>query len=662
MAEPVGEPNRRKLLKLMGATAAGAVAVPAGAARPAQPRLVGRSVPFIRKDGLLFKDHSKDGRLHPYEDWRLPAEVRARDLVGRMTLAEKAGTMVHPIAGAGTSYFLDEVPAGYPAVFQPVRPMITDRHVTTLLSMFSTRTSVLVSQNNTLQEIAEGGRLGIPLTLSTDPRNGFAALGGQSSPAGDFTRWPGTLGFAAIGDRDLVREFADTARQEYRAAGFSVALSPQADIAAEPRWTRINGTFGEDVDVVTDLTAQYIRGFQHGSGGIGPRSVVCVVKHFAGHGAQVNGYDSHFLYGKYAAFSGHGFPAHVEPFRAAVHEAGVGSVMTMYSIAQDVTLFGRPLEQVGAAFNRQLVTELLRRDIGFDGVVLTDWQVTDAPPTDPEDPVSGKPWGVEDLTEKERFVKAIDAGVDQFGGTSSTDRIVEAVEDGSVTERRIDASVFRILLQKFRQGLFEAPYADPEFAERTVGNATFKAAARRAQHRSVVLLQNRDGILPLGIRGGSGTKVYGYGLSAAALTAYGMTAVADPAQADLAVLLLQTPRSGEHRADLDYKEANADYQAVLAVHTAGIPSVAAVQLDRPAILTNIRDKVTGLVAHFGLSEEALLDVLTGRARPEGRLPFDLPSTPESVLAQRPDLPYDLRRPLYRRGFGLTYPPHRSSGR
>ncbi|WP_329264593.1 glycoside hydrolase family 3 C-terminal domain-containing protein [Streptomyces sp. NBC_01478] len=648
MAERGGEPNRRRLLKLMGATAAGAVAVPAGTGRRAQPRLVGRNVPFIRKDGLLFKDQSKDGRLHPYEDWRLPAEVRARDLVGRMTLAEKAGTMVHPLAGAATAYFLDEVPAGYPAVYKPIRPMIADRHITSLLSMFATETAVLVSQNNTLQEIAETGRLGIPLSLSTDPRNGFAALGGQSSPAGEFTKWPGTLGFAAIGDRDLVRAFADTARQEYRAVGFSIALSPQADLATEPRWNRINGTFGEDVDVVTDLTAQYIRGFQHGSGGIGPESVVCVVKHFAGHGAQVGGYDSHFLYGKYAAFPGHGFPAHVRPFRTAVHGARVGSVMTMYSIAQQVTLFGRPLEQVGAAFNRQLITDLLRRDIGFDGVVLTDWQVTDDPPTDPEDPVSGKPWGVETLTEEERFAKAIDAGADQFGGTSSTDRIVAAVQDGRVDERRIDASVFRILLQKFRQGLFEAPFADLDVAQRTVGNGTFRAAALRAQHRSVVLLQNRDRVLPL--RAGSGTKVYGYGLSAAALTAYGLTPVADPARADLAVLLLQTPRSGLHLADLDYKDTNADYQAVLAVRAAGIPSVAAVQLDRPAILTDIRDKVTALVAHFGLSEEALLDVLTGRARPEGRLPFDLPATPASVVAQRPDLPYDLEQPLYRRGF------------
>ncbi|MFD4507385.1 glycoside hydrolase family 3 C-terminal domain-containing protein [Streptomyces sp. NPDC058457] len=185
---------------------------------------------------------------------------------------------------------------------------------------------------------------------------------------------------------------------------------------------------------------------------------------------------------------------------------------------------------------------------------------------------------------------------------------------------------------------------------------------RRAQHRSMVLLQNLDGILPLKITSGSPTKVYGYGLSAAALTAYGLTPVADPAEADLAVLLLQTPRSGEHLADLDYKDTNADYQAVRAVQAAGIPSIAAVQLDRPAILTNIRDKVTGLVAHFGLSEEALLDVLTGRACPEGRLPFDLPATPASVLAQQPDLPYDLEHPLYRHGFGLCYPSHRSSAK
>jgi beta-glucosidase len=669
MSTPKDRPQRRTLLKAAGAGAAIVSAIPgtmstaaageraASAGRRAQPELVGRNLRLIKKDGLLFKDHSKDGVLHPYEDWRLPAEVRARDLVRRMTLAEKAGTMVHPLAGSGTdTYFFDKVPDGYSDSYKAITPSIMEKHITSLLSMLSTDTATLVQQHNRIQEIAEGARLGIPVSLSTDPRNGFTDAWGQSSAAGDFTKWPGALGFAATGDRKLVRRFADYTRQEHRAVGFAIALSPQADLATEPRWSRVTGTFGEDVDMVTDFVDEYIRGFQHGSDGIGPQSIVCVIKHFVGHGAQVNGYDAHFLYGKYAAFPGRNFAAHVRPYRTAVRKSRVGSVMSTYSILRDVTLAGRPLEQVGASFNRQLLTDLLRHDLGFDGVVLTDWKVTDDPPTDPNDPMAGKPWGVEELTEQQRFVKAIEAGVDQFGGTAYTEKIIAAVEEGQISERRIDASVHRILLQKFRQGLFENPFSDLEEAKRTMGNAKFAAAARRAEQRSVVLLENDD-VLPLApARSGrsAAVKVYGYGVSADALRAYGLTPVADPAAADLALLRMKTPSSGVRGADLDYKEDNADYRALLAARQAGIPAVAAIQLDRPAILTNVRDKAAALVVHFGLSDEALLDVLTGKARPEGRLPFDLPSNMAAVAAQQPDVPYDTARPLYRRGFGRSY--------
>ncbi|MFE5027515.1 glycoside hydrolase family 3 protein [Streptomyces sp. NPDC056656] len=627
-------------------------ATPTGAGSVDQAVLVAHNLKLIKKDGLLFKDHSKDGVLHPYEDWRLPAEDRARDLVGRMTLAEKAGTMVHPIAAASaTSYYYDELPAGYPPVFQAVRPAVTEKFVTTLLSMFTADATTLATEHNHIQEVAEEARLGIPVSMSTDPRNGFTSVTGQSTAAGNFTKWPGMLGFAAIGDKRLVRQFADYARQEYQAVGLNIALSPQADLATEPRWSRINGTFGEDVDAVDDLVDAYIRGFQHGSDGIGSQSIVCVVKHFVGHGAEVNGYDAHFGYGKYVAFPGHNFASHVRPFRTAVNKSHVGSVMSAYPILQDITVAGRPLEQVGVSFNHQLLTEVLRHDIGFEGVVLTDWLVTDDAPASLEDATGGHPWGVEDLTEQQRFVKAIGAGVDQIGGTSNTDKIIAAVQGGQVAERRLDASVYRILLQKFRQGLFENPFSDVETAPSTLGNHTFAAAARRAEHRSVVLLQN-DGTLPLSSKGSP--KVYGYKLDTEVMSAAGLTPVDTPAEADLAVLRMGTPRSGVRNTDLDFKDTNADYQALVSAHGAGVPVVAAVQLDRPTILDNVQDKVAGLVVHFGLSDEGLLDVLTGKARPEGRLPFDLPSDMASVAAQQPDVPYDAAHPLYRHGFGLSY--------
>jgi beta-glucosidase len=651
--------TRRATLRAAG-LAAGVLALSpaARAARVApaqQPELGARGVDILEVDGLRFKDLSKDGVLHPYEDWRLTPEERAADLVGRMTLAEKAGTMVHPVAAnSETGYYLDDLPDGSPPYACAVRPGVTGLHITSLLSRLSTDAGTLAAEHNAIQEIAEGTRLGIPVSLSTDPRNRFSAREGQSVGAGSFTRWPGTLGFAAIGKTALVREFADACRQEYDAVGFAVALSPQADLATEPRWGRINGTFGEDVKVVGELVTAYIEGFQGGAEGVsGPGDVVAVVKHFAGYGAQHNGYDSHYAYGKYADFYGDAsFPEHVRPFRRAV-AAGVGSVMPTYSILRDVYVGGRPLEQVGAGFNRQLLTELLRGDLGFTGVILSDWQITRDPATDPEDSTGGKPWGVEELSERQRLVKAVRAGVDQFGGTTDAAGIVAAVNAGELDEARIDASVQRVLVQKFRQGLFENPYREVEAAARIVGNADFAEASRRAQARSMVLLENGGGLLPLagsGSGSGSDVRVFTRGMDNAALAAYGMTATDQLGEADLAILRVATPSSGDHGTDLDFPPENADYRAIEAAASAGVPTVVAVQLDRPAILTNVRERADALLAHFGTSDEALLDVLTGAATPEGRLPFALPASMAAVREQLSDVAFDIQDPLYPYGY------------
>ncbi|MEO3751683.1 glycoside hydrolase family 3 N-terminal domain-containing protein [Streptomyces sp. B6B3] len=648
--------TRRTALRAAGAAAgAAALATPAGATpraggAPAQPVLGARGVRLLEVDGLTFKDLAKDGVLRPYADWRLPAADRARDLVARMTLAEKVGTMVHPVAAnSETGYHFDDVPEGAPPYEVALRPGIADLHVTSLLSRLAADAAVLATEHNAAQEIAEGTRLGIPVSFSSDPRNRFSATAGQSVGAGAFTRWPGTLGFAAIGDAALVREFADTCRREYQAVGLFVALSPQADLATEPRWSRVDGTFGERVTPVAELTAAYLAGFQHGERGLGPDSVVGVVKHFAGYGAALNGYDSHYAYGRYAVFPGDEFATHLRPFRRAV-AAGAGSVMPTYSILRDLTLAGRPLEQVGAAFNRQLLTELLRGELGFDGVILTDWQVTRDPAATENDSTGGKPWGVEDLTERQRFVKAIRAGVDQFGGTTHAHHIAGAVRDGAVDETRIDESVYRILLQKFQQGLFENPYRDVAAATRIVGNAEFLAASRRAQQRSVVLLENRGSLLPLA----SGARtVFARGVAAEALADRGMTVTDELDRADLAILRIGAPSSGDHGTDLDFKPDNADLKAVVAA-AAAVPTVVAIELDRPAILTGVRERADALVAHFGLTDEALLDVLTGDAAPAGALPFELPASMTAVRAQHPDVACDSAEPLYPYGYGLSY--------
>ena len=222
--------------------------------QPAQPTLAQGSVPLLTVHGLRFRDLNRDGTLQPFEDWRRSSSARAADLVNRMTVEEKAGTAVHgtaPIAGgpmsSGPAY--DSVAA---------TAVVVGRSVTSLITRMSIAPAEFANANNQLQRIAERGRFSIPITISTDPRNHFQVVGGASVAASGFSQWPETLGFGALDEPALVRRFATIIRREYRAVGIHMALSPQADLATEPRWARITGTFGEDPVRVGELVRAYV--------------------------------------------------------------------------------------------------------------------------------------------------------------------------------------------------------------------------------------------------------------------------------------------------------------------------------------------------------------------------------------------------------------------
>ena len=659
------------LLPLLGLAALAGCAAPRSSAAPgapgAQPVLGTRSTPVIERDGLRFRDLDRNGELDPYEDWRRSPGERARDLVGRMTLEEKAGAMMHGTArsagpmggvGAGSGYDLAAMDS-----------LIRVVGVNSLITRLSGAPAMLAAQNDSLQAIAERTRLGIPLTISTDPRNHFQYVPGASVEPGEFSQWPEPLGFAAVGDTALVRRFGDVARQEYRAVGIQEALSPQADLATEPRWPRINGTFGEDAALAGRMVRAYVEGFQHGADGTDSAGVAAVVKHWVGYGAVENGFDSHNHYGRFADFPGGDLSYHVEPFLGAlaVHVAGV---MPTYAILRGATVDGRPLEPVGAGFSRQLLTDLLRDRYHFQGVILTDWAITNdcnerclngAPRGErPSFADIGMPWGVESLSHAERFVKAVEAGVDQFGGTEEAPVLAQAVRAGKLTEARLDESVLRIMEQKFRLGLFENPYVDPAAATRIVGSAPFREQALDAQRRALVLLKNQDHLLPLGAEV---KRVYLHGVDPGVAERYGWTVVSDPAQAQVAIIRTAAPYetlhpgyvfgSRQHEGDLSFHDDDPELREIRRA-AAAIPTVVTVYLDRPAILGPVRDAAAALIGNFGVSDAALLDVLTGRAKPEGKLPFELPSSMKAVEAQRPDLPHDSAEPLYPFGFGLSY--------
>lgn len=270
------------------------------------------------------------------------------------------------------------------------------------------------------------------------------------------------------------------------------------------------------------------------------------------------------------------------------------------------------------------------------------------------------PWGVEDLPKVDRFAKAVNAGVDQFGGTEEAQFLVQGVRSGKITESRLNESVYRIALQKFKQGLFENPYVDTVAAARIVGNAQFQNEAAAAQRRSLVLLENKNDILPLVARG---KRVFLHGIDSATTARYGFTVVRDLAQADIAIVRTNAPFQTLHpnyafgalwhEGDLGFRPGNAEFEEIKRI-TAAVPTIVTVYLDRPAILTELKDRVSALIGNFGVSDAALLDVLTGVAQPEGKLPFELPSSMQEVEAQSSSLPHDTAHPLYRIGFGRRY--------
>jgi len=595
-------------------------------------------------EGRVVRDLNGNGVLDPYEDPRRPVEERVDDLLAQMTLEEKAGLMFHPPVLIGPEGEVVDEPSPFGG--EGTTALIAERHLNHFNIYWAPEARLLAEWHNRLQRIAEGTRLGIPVTISSDPRHAFEDGPATVSMAGSFSLWPEPIGLAAIGDEETVRGFGDIARREYRAVGIHVALHPMADVATEPRWARTVGTFGEDFDVCARLTAAYIRGFQGDEPG--PHSVFCVTKHFPGGGPQADGEDPHFPYGKDQVYPGGRFEDHLRPFEAAF-AAGTAQIMPYY---------GRPvgteLEPVGFGFNHGVITDMLRGRFGFDGVVCTDWAlVTDHPMPDGTVWLA-KAWGVEDLDAADRLAKIVEAGCDQLGGESLPELLVELVRSRRITESRIDESARRILRDKFRLGLFDDPYVDPDAAEAICGCDEFRAAGADAQRRALVLIAN-DTLLPLA----PGARIFVDGISADAAGAYGEV-VERPEDADAAIVFRTAPFEPRtatfietlfHAGSLEFPADERD--RILEIARA-VPTVLVVHLDRPAILTDVVGSCRAVVGSFGASPDAILDLVFGRVSPTGRLPFELPSSMDAVRAQKPDVPCDSERPLFPLGHGLSY--------
>ncbi len=581
----------------------------------------------------------------PYRNPARPVEDRVADLLPRLSLADKAGLMFHDMIAMGPGGTLVEEgdPSGRPATVAVIQEQRLNH-----FNLFGQIDDVaaLARWHNEVQRVAADTELGIPVSLSTDPRHAFVNNPGTEFLAGAFSQWPQSLGFAALGDEALVERYAEVARQEYVAVGLRVALHPQIDLATEPRWARIGMTFGEDAELTSRLVVAYLRGFQGAE--FGPDSVSCITKHFPGGGPQLDGEDPHFAYGREQVYPGDKFEYHLQPFKAAI-AAGTRQLMPYYGMP-----VGTGHEEVGFAFNRGIITDLLRDQLGFDGIVCTDWGlVTDA--VIMGQPMPARAWGAEGLSELERAQRIIEAGCDQFGGECRPELVVELVRSGRVPEERIDVSVRRLLREKFLLGLFDDPYVDEGRAPGVVGRADFRAEGAAAQRAAITrLTEADDGPAALPLR--PGLSVYVENISPGPAARLGAV-VADPADADLAVLRLEAPfdpRPGGfeahfHAGRLDLPET--ERQRILGV-CAQLPTIVVLFLDRPAVVPEIAHAAAAFVVEFGASDDAVVDVLLGVAQARGRLPFDLPSSPQAVADSPSDMPFATADPVFRFGHGL----------
>ena len=600
-------------------------------------------VQTIDVNNLEFRDLNKNGLIDIYEDHRLSSKLRAEDLIARMTLEEKVGQIFHPPFTVKPDIWMLIYEIAIRGN-QLIESQIIRKNITHFNLYGNPSPYQLASRINTLQTIASRSRLGIPLTISSDPIHEVPKGGGIASFSLDgFSQWPSQLGLAATRDADLVREFANIARKEYLAVGIRTALHPMADLATDPRWARNFGTFGSNNKLSTDLTLAYMDGFQGQE--INSKSVITMVKHFPGGGPQEDGLDPHLYSGRNQVYPGNMFDYHLEPFLKSI-ENNLKVIMPYYGIVK-----AEDSENVAIGFNKNIIEELLRKELGFEGVICSDWGI-----------IHGRHWGVEDLSVPQRYQKAINAGIDQFGGEIDTEIVVQLVRNRSISEKRIEDSVKRILINKFDLGLFDNPYVDLENIDRLVNTENSKKLALNAQRKSIVMLKNEN-ILPLK----SNTKIYVDGLDRNKLESMGIH-VDSIEESEVIIVYLHTVFNGNQPPGLDRtfdkflskyfpnQDLNFNDKTLKKIqsYSKDKPVILVVDLNRPAILKELNIMSSALIGTFGVLDEVIYEVIFGITNPTGKLPFEIPSSMEEVDLQLEDVPDDTINPTYKYGDGISF--------
>ncbi|HEU4902001.1 MAG TPA: glycoside hydrolase family 3 N-terminal domain-containing protein [Flavisolibacter sp.] len=648
-----------------------------------QPILGYHSAKLLTVNGLQFKDLNKNRTLDTYEDWRLTNEERAADLLSKMSLEEKVGFMListtrlkndwsfeapknkEPITSdfneddlvTGTNMFTRK-PLPVPVMTAAgTTKAVTRFHERHFIFRANVSARMTAEWANKLQALCEEDGLGIPAVIASNPRNHITtdAAIGLSVGKTAFSTWPGELGLSAMHDLKFVREFADIARKEWAAVGLRKGYMYMADLATEPRRQRIEGTFGENAEWAAKMMTEIVYGFQGTK--LNATSVALTTTHFPGGGAGEGGQDPHFTWGKYETFRGGMFQNNLVPFKAAI-KAGTAAIMPYYSIPKDTRY-----EQIAYAYNKAVINDLLRDSLGFKGIINSD-----------TGPIEMMPWGAENLSINERYKRTLEAGVNLFSGTADPAQLLATVKSGAVDMKRIDESVRKLLLEKFALGLFENPYVDEDMAEKIAGNSTFQQRANLAMRKSIVLLRNGNRVLPLKPK----TKVYfeTYFQKKGAVSSHNVykpkeasgnvQIVGTPDEADVILLWLipgtkslfesdGSPLSlllSKNAVDVEYvKELTAKKQTILAINYTNPWVINEVYNDAA------KGNVKAVLATFGTTADALLDVVTGKFNPGGKMPFTTPVSEEAVKNNTEDVPGYLEGPnyaLFRYNEGLHY--------
>lgn len=650
-----------------------------------QPILGTRGVAIIEQDGLKFKDLNKNGNLDVYEDWRLSATERSKDLLQQMSLEEKVGIMliadmrmfneafmletnVQP--KAVTSDFNEEDLVvnknqftGEPLPYSIMNAVGTTKGILQhKMRHFIWRTTtapadMMARWANKVQALAESDNLGIPVIFASNPRNHISggAMGATASASIGFSKWPSEIGLAAIRDSALIRQFGDMARQEWLSTGIRKGYMYMADLATEPRWQRIEGTFGEDPALAAQSIAAITLGFQGDT--LNSQSIAMTTKHFPGGGATYKGFDPHYTYGRNEVFPGGRMEENLLPFKAAI-KAGTSSIMPYYSLPKNTEY-----EEVAYAYNKGILRDLLRGKLGFTGIINSD-----------TGPIESMPWGVDELTIEQRYVKALEAGTNMFAGNADPTQLIQTVKAHKEVMAYVDESVQLLLTELFQLGLFENPYVDEEIALQTVGKSEFVEAGKKAQRKSIVLLRNETKALPLQKE----TKVYFedyfkiyHNMAPGAGTVYSslhenFSFVATPEEADVILLWIKPSMRPLFPADdsplrVDLSSCAVDVNYINSL-TAKKPTILVVNYANPFVIDEIYNEQTksrfvGVLATFGVEPEALLDVISGKFNPSGKMPFTTPISQQAVETNKEDVPGYLEGDayaLFRFDEGLSY--------